>query len=247
MSDLWCQSFRFECTSDRTKTILNGCFTFSECQRKRHSFISLENSEPFTLKIYSRAISLCRWCSAKSYSINHLPLVHLFVNFRPEFPLDRYPAGPVWNNRFDLFCDSHFRNMRKMMIDTSEQSSSQSVGCLLSAAMSVNIVCISRKNSLQFLRSSVISCLNSPTTFRWFSRSRCRAFISFRTSIRLSAHKTCFAFWLSVRWMHKRDRILQQQKKIRSNNLLYISSAMMHSVQLWIPCLVFGHVRIVEY
>lgn len=94
-----------------TQTILNGCFTFSECQRKRHSFILHENHEPFTLKIYSQAISLCPGCSARSYSIMHLALVHLFVNFRPEFPLDRYPAGPVWNNRYDLFCNSQFRKI----------------------------------------------------------------------------------------------------------------------------------------
>lgn len=96
----------------------------------------------------------------------------------------------------------------KMTIDTSMQSSSRSTDCLLSWPMSVNISCISFKNSLQFLRSSVTICFSSLTTIWWLRRSRCKMFINLRTSIRLSGHKTCFVFWISFPVMPVRVRIL---------------------------------------
>lgn len=130
-----------------------------------------------------------------------------------------------------------------MLIDTSALLSSQSADCLFLVPMSVNIVCISFKNSLQFLRSSVIICFNSLTTIRWCWRSWCKIFISFRTSIWLLEQKACFVFWISFPVMPKRDRILPFNR----TSLWWKMMMMMHSFQQRIACLVFGNVCIDEY
>lgn len=167
-----------------------------------------------TTKINWQAIAMSSIQSIEFYSINHLFLVHLFVGFPPEFPLDRHLAVP--NETIDLirlhFAFAFKKKMREMMIDTSVQSSSssspQSIDCLLLVPISVNIVCISFKNSLQFLRSSAISCFNSLTTIRWFWRSCCTIFINFRTNIRLLGQKIYFFRRTSSPVTLKRDRIV---------------------------------------